>query len=731
MELVKGIPITDFCDEAKLSSRERLELFVDVCRAVQHAHQKGIIHRDLKPSNVMVTLHDDKPVVKVIDFGVSKALSSKLTEKTIYTAYGQMIGTPLYMSPEQAQLNEIDVDTRSDVYSLGVLLYELLTGTTPFDKDTLKKSGFDEMRRIIREVEPPRPSGRVSTMSVEELSTLSITRNLDPRKLSQSLRGELDWIVMKALEKDRGRRYESASTLAADIQHHFNHEPVSAKKPGLTLSVQKWCWRHPSMAIVIAAAVLLTLTTATAASVSRHYELMGLRNLATTAIEEAELDFEHQDYGRAVIRLDSALAQLQARPTVRKEYETRLTALLGEAETMSRVLKFEGMISEIRFRTNRVVNPLYLTQTYWMKQERYSALKAPYGLCEQALQTLGYRSDKRWQQRLKQVRLSQRRLERLQESLVEVLFLKARLEYAMGVLEGNQKSRTRKAIKLLNQIEQINPNLQCLYEYRSKYWLALDEPQKASIDAMRAKEITSSCYLDHFHRAAQLEEEGQLERAQKEYRAALSFRVDDYWSWHRWMRLRKDLENRLWAAAILVNLRPDASHGWHHRGYYLKGEAGVADLTKALERAEFRMQRAWAYFDRGRLQGRLGQYELGLADVSKACELVPNSGYFRRGLEELLKDQEDIEAAQKAIRTPLEIAAYHHSRGEAFLAIEQWPQAATEWLHSAKVLAKTKPLQARRDLEKALKLIEQKKILDETFIQLRQEVEATLPTRKD
>jgi serine/threonine protein kinase len=150
MELVRGVPITDFCDERKLSTRERLALFIDVCRAVQHAHQKGIIHRDLKPSNVMVTLHDDKPVVKVIDFGVAKALSSKLTEKTIYTAYGQMIGTPLYMSPEQAQLNEIDVDTRSDVYSLGVLLYELLTGSTPFDNETLQKSGFDEMRRIIR-----------------------------------------------------------------------------------------------------------------------------------------------------------------------------------------------------------------------------------------------------------------------------------------------------------------------------------------------------------------------------------------------------------------------------------------------------------------------------------------------------------------------------------------------------------------------------------------------------
>jgi len=260
MELVRGVPITDFCDERKLNTRERLQLFIDVCRAVQHAHQKGIIHRDLKPSNVMVTLHDDKPVVKVIDFGVAKALSSKLTEKTIYTAYGQMIGTPLYMSPEQAQLNEIDVDTRSDVYSLGVLLYELLTGSTPFDKETLQKSGFDEMRRIIREVDPPRPSARVSTFNAELLSTVSGKRKIDPRKLSQSLRGELDWIVMKALEKDRNRRYESASAFAADVERHLADEPVQARPASAGYRLRKFVRRNRGQ--VAAAAALLSVVIA-------------------------------------------------------------------------------------------------------------------------------------------------------------------------------------------------------------------------------------------------------------------------------------------------------------------------------------------------------------------------------------------------------------------------------------------------------------------------------------
>src|SRR5207248_5780586 len=204
MELVKGIPITDYCDQARLSTRQRLELFVQVCHAVQHAHQKGVIHRDLKPSNVLVTLHDDKPVVKVIDFGIAKATGQPLTDKTLFTNFAQLVGTPLYMSPEQAALSGLDVDTRSDIYSLGVLLYELLTGTTPFAKDRFREAGYDEVRRIIREEEPPKPSTRLSTLG-QAATTVSAQRQTDPKRLSQLCRGELDWVVMKCLEKDRDR----------------------------------------------------------------------------------------------------------------------------------------------------------------------------------------------------------------------------------------------------------------------------------------------------------------------------------------------------------------------------------------------------------------------------------------------------------------------------------------------------------------------------------------------
>jgi serine/threonine protein kinase/WD40 repeat protein len=256
MELVRGVPITAFCDENRLTPRQRLELFVSVCQAVQHAHQKGIIHRDLKPGNVLVTLHDSAPVVKVIDFGVAKAIGQQLSEKTIYTRFTQMIGTPTYMSPEQAEMSGLDIDTRSDIYALGVLLYELLTGTTPFDGERLRTAGYDEIRRIIREEEPPRPSKRISTLLGETRTAVSQRRQTDPRRLSQLFRGELDWIVMKALEKDRKRRYETASSFVADVQRYLNDEPVQACPPSVGYRLRKFLRRHKGPVLAAAVVVL-------------------------------------------------------------------------------------------------------------------------------------------------------------------------------------------------------------------------------------------------------------------------------------------------------------------------------------------------------------------------------------------------------------------------------------------------------------------------------------------
>jgi serine/threonine protein kinase/Flp pilus assembly protein TadD len=255
MELVKGVTITDFCDRNQLTPRQRLELFVPICQAVQHAHQKGVIHRDLKPSNVLVSLHDTTPVVTVIDFGVAKALGQELTDKTLFTGFSQLIGTPTYMSPEQAGHSGLDVDTRSDIYALGVLVFELLTGTTPFDQERLRTAGYDEICRIIREEEAPRPSARVSTLG-SATATVSANRRSDPQKLRRLMRGELDWIVMRALEKDRNRRYESASAFAADVQRYLNDEPVQACPPSPWYRFRKYFRRNKAGLSILALALL-------------------------------------------------------------------------------------------------------------------------------------------------------------------------------------------------------------------------------------------------------------------------------------------------------------------------------------------------------------------------------------------------------------------------------------------------------------------------------------------
>ncbi len=258
MELVKGVPITDYCDQAQLTPRERVQLFIPVCQAVQHAHQKGIIHRDLKPSNVLVTLHDGTPVVKVIDFGVAKAIGQNLTEKTIYTRFAQMIGTPLYMSPEQAEMSGLDIDTRTDVYALGVLLYELLTGTTPFDRQRIQTAAFDEIRRIIREEEPPKPSTRLSTLGSTS-PTVSAHRKSELNKLSALVKGELDWIVMKCLEKDRTRRYETANGLARDVQRYLADESVEACPPSSAYKLRKFGRKHRKALVTAASFAVLLL----------------------------------------------------------------------------------------------------------------------------------------------------------------------------------------------------------------------------------------------------------------------------------------------------------------------------------------------------------------------------------------------------------------------------------------------------------------------------------------
>lgn len=291
MEYVKGEPITDYCDRHNLSTADRLKLFRTVCDAVQHAHQKGIIHRDLKPSNVLVTVEGDTPVPKIIDFGIAKATGARLTEETLFTTTGELMGTPEYMSPEQAEMSALDVDTRTDIYSLGVVLYELLVGALPFDPQQLRKAALGEIRRIIRETEPPRPSTRFSELG-ETRETIARCRRTDPAALARSLKGDLEWLILKAMEKDRTRRYASASELAGDIERHLKHEPIIASPPSRLYRMRKYVRRH-RMGVSAAALVVLALV---AGVVGTTVGLVRARRATAQAEREAETARQVSDF---------------------------------------------------------------------------------------------------------------------------------------------------------------------------------------------------------------------------------------------------------------------------------------------------------------------------------------------------------------------------------------------------------------------------------------------------
>jgi serine/threonine protein kinase/tetratricopeptide (TPR) repeat protein len=322
MELVKGVPITQYCDERELGMRERLALFGDVCSAINHAHQKGIIHRDIKPSNVMVSLQADKPVVKVIDFGIAKATQGKLTDRTLFTRFEQFIGTPAYMSPEQASLSTVDIDTRSDIYSLGVLLYELLTGKPPFDAKTLASAGYEEMRRIIREVEPPKPSSRLSTVAGGDRTTLAKARHVDPAKLHRLVEPDLDWIVMKAIEKDRTRRYETANGLALDIQRFLADEPVSATPPSAGYRFRKFA-RKNRTAIGVTTAIVALLVTGIVVSTLLAIRATDAESLAAKRLDRVELEkqraVQERKVSQSILRFLQEKLLLMASPTAQAD----------------------------------------------------------------------------------------------------------------------------------------------------------------------------------------------------------------------------------------------------------------------------------------------------------------------------------------------------------------------------------------------------------------------------
>jgi serine/threonine protein kinase/tetratricopeptide (TPR) repeat protein len=358
MELVRGIPITEYCDKNQLPPKDRLDLFVTVCQAIQHAHQKGIIHRDVKPSNVLVTSHDGKPVAKVIDFGVAKAINQQLAERSIYTNFAQMIGTPLYMSPEQAEMSGLDIDTRSDIYSLGVLLYELLTGTTPLDRKKFAKAAYDEVRRLIREEEPPKPSTRLGTS--DAIASIAARRHTEPAKLSKLVRGDLDWITMKCLEKDRTRRYETANGLARDIQRYLTDEPVEACPPSATYRLRKFA-RKNRAALTTTATIAALLVGGVAVSTWQAVRAKRAEGEARAAAEAERL-----------AKLDSEQAAA-AEKAAKEQTQKRLAQIEKGVEL------FAGVLTGIDPRAEELGgDPLYM-------QLRQRAEKAADGLDAEAV----------------------------------------------------------------------------------------------------------------------------------------------------------------------------------------------------------------------------------------------------------------------------------------------------------------------------------------------------------
>jgi WD40 repeat protein len=374
MELVKGIPITEYCDKNNLDTQQRLELFIIVCKAIQHAHQKGIIHRDLKPSNVMITLHDGRPVPMVIDFGIAKATGQRLTEKTLFTRFAQMVGTPEYMSPEQAEFSGLDVDTRSDIYSLGVLLYQLLTGVTPFDGEKLREAGYVEMQRIIREDDPDKPSTRLSTMG-EVLTDVAKHRRVAPEALRKLIRGDLDWIVMKTLEKDRTRRYESSHELATDIERHLADELVMAGPPSARYRLRKFVRRN-RVAVMTGLLIATTLLAAVVVSamyaheatlhareatlyaneagdarqnaVKAQQETAGL--LAGSYVDRAQALCEQGEVGRGMLWLaDSLKIAPESSTDLDRAIRTSLAAWHGQLHSLRVVVQYPDQINAVAF----------------------------------------------------------------------------------------------------------------------------------------------------------------------------------------------------------------------------------------------------------------------------------------------------------------------------------------------------------------------------------------------
>jgi tetratricopeptide (TPR) repeat protein/serine/threonine protein kinase len=687
MELCRGIPITDYCDRANLDTTQRLELFVTVCAAVQHAHLKGIIHRDLKPSNVLVVCSDEEAsgtaVVKVIDFGIAKALGQTLTDKTVDTGAAQVLGTPLYMSPEQTEMSG-DVDTRSDIYSLGVLLYEMLTSVTPFDRQRMSAASYHEVLRIIREEDPPRPSTRLSTLGAAA-TTMTALRGTDARRLRRLLRGELDWIVMRALDKERDRRYQTAAALAADVQRYLRNEPVHACPPSVWYRLRKFAGKHRT-ALMVATCLFLGVIALAGAIGWQMRDRAEQRAQRVRRIEDA-LTAARTLMGE--YKLAAARRQLAEARAHIGEDSADAPALAATVRAADRALdRFERFFTLV----NRAVDPE-------VSQDQAAGRTAQ--LLLEALALYPVFDDSAGEDPLNGGMLASTDIENIRRTACQQL-----LWLAGDVLDRRAEHRTAErlspeqaahaALAYLHQAESAHGTSRTFYEFRASAYYELGQTRLAEADAERARNTAAAVAWDYYLAGGAAQRARKKDEAVRAYQAALRLEPKHYGAL-LWMGFclnelgvgREDYTAAAVAFTGCIMLRSAHGRPYFGRGYanYMlqQWDAALADYTRAIE---LEPQRARTWNNRGAVHAQLKLWDRALEDYAQALKLDPEGMalsvaggradlYFAQG-----KTEQALAAYSEAIALKPTEARWWEYRGRAYAKLDRLAEAIDDFTHA-------------------------------------------------